>query len=129
MWTYKYIWIAPSLGLLQRSNLQRVCVLAVMALAFSCPISQECLFALVKLPLETIISSLTAAMHIIKGKLRSVPDPEQTPGTRGVPLDLYRSGSAPLTWWKLCDFLLCYAEGFFGLCPYTLAYHFNLNGG
>lgn len=25
VWTYKYIWIAPSLGLLQCSNLQRVC--------------------------------------------------------------------------------------------------------
>lgn len=116
-------------GIIQCSNLQRVCVSAVMAPALSCPISQECLFALVKLPLETIISSLTAAVHIIKGKLIGVPDPEGTEGTRGVPLDLYHSGSDPLTWQKLCDYLLWYARGFFSLCLYTLAYHSNLTGG
>lgn len=129
MWTYKYIRIAPSLGLLQRSNLQRVCVSAVMAPALSCPITQKCLFALVKLPLETIISFLTAAMNIIKGKLIGVPDPEGTQGTHGVPLDLYHSGSDPRMWWKLCDYLLWYAEGIFSLRLYTLAYHSNLTGG
>lgn len=84
-----------------------------MTPALGCPISQECLFALVKLPLETVISSLTGAVHLIKGKLIGVPDPQGTQGTRGVPLDLNHSASDPLTWWKLCDYLLRYAEVFF----------------
>lgn len=129
MWTYKYVRIEPSLGLLQHSNLQSVCVSAVMAPALGCPISQDSLFALVKLPLETIISFLTVAMCILKGKLIGVPDPEGTQGTCGVSLDLYHSGSDPLTWWKLCDYLLWYAKGFFSLCLYTLAYLSNLTGG
>lgn len=67
-----------------------------MAPAFGCSISMR-LFALVKLHLETIISSLTAAMHVIKGKLLAVPGPEGNCGTHGVSLDLYQSGSDPLT--------------------------------
>lgn len=70
MWTYKYLCIAPSLGLLQRSNLQRVCVSAVMTPARCCPISQECPAVLVTLLLQTVISSLPAAVE--KGKLSEV---------------------------------------------------------
>lgn len=129
MRAYKYIWIAPSLGLLQRSNLQRVCVSAVMALALGCPISQEHRFALVKLPFEIVISCLAAAMHIMKGKLIGVPDPAGTQGTCGVPLDLYHSDSDPEAWCKLCNCLLRYAKGFFSPCLCALAYHSNLSGG
>lgn len=107
----KYIiGIVPSLGLLQCGNLQRVCVSPVMALARGCPISQECLFALVKLPLDTVISPFTAAVGVIKGKLVGVPDPRGTQGTREVPLGLYhqRGGSSVIIsrgmpW----DFSLC----------------------
>lgn len=84
-----------------------------MALALGCPISQEHRFALVKLPFEIVISCLTAAMRIIKGKLIGVPDPRGTQGTCGVPLNLYHSDSDPVMWCKLCDYLLWYAEGFF----------------
>lgn len=70
MWTYKYLCIAPSLGLLQRSNLQRVCVSAVMTPARCCPISQECPAVLVTLLLQTVICSLPAAVE--KGKLSEV---------------------------------------------------------
>lgn len=129
MWTYKYICVAPSLGLFQRGNLQRVCVSAVMAQALSCPISQECLFALVKLPLKTVIRALTADMHIVKGKLIGVSDSDGTQGTHGVPLDLHHLGSDPLTRWRLGHYLLWYAKGIFGLCLYTLTCHSNLTGG
>lgn len=70
MWTYKYLCIAPSLGLLQRNNLQRVCVSAVMTPALCCPISQECPAVLVTLPVQIAISSLPAAVE--KGKLSEV---------------------------------------------------------
>lgn len=62
-----------------------------------------CLFALVKLPLKTVISPFTAAVGVIKGKLVGVPDPRGTQGTREVPLDLYL---------QLCDYLSCHAQGF-----------------
>lgn len=78
---YKYvIGVVPSLRLLQWGNLQHACVSAVMAVARGCPISQECLFALVKLPLDTVISLLTAAVGVIKGKLVGVPDPQRDSG-------------------------------------------------
>lgn len=83
-----------------------------MAPAFGCSISM-CLFALVNLPLETIISSLTAAVHLIKGKIIAVPGLKGNQGNRGISLDLYHSGSDPLTWWKLCNYILRYAEDFF----------------
>lgn len=90
MWTYKYLRVAPSLGL--RSNLQRVCVSAVMAPTLYCPVSQECLSALVKLPVGAFISCCAYG----EGEaLIGVPDPEGTWSNFGVPLDLCPLGSDP----------------------------------
>lgn len=90
MRTYKYLRVAPSLGL--HSNLQRVCVSAVMAPALCCPIAQECLSALVKLPVGAVISCRVYG----KGEaLIGVPDPEGTWSNCGVPLDLCLFGFRP----------------------------------
>lgn len=123
MWTYKYLRVAPSLGL--HSNLQRVCVSAVMAPALCCPISQECLSALVKLPVEAVISCRAYG----KGEaLVGVPDPEGTWSNLGVLLDLCPSGSDPPMRWKLCDYILQCARGFCSLYLYALAYRSHLTG-
>lgn len=123
MWTYKYLKVAPSLGL--HSNLQRICVSAVMAPALCCPISQECLSALVKLPVEAVISCRAYG----KGEaLVGVPDPEGTWSNLGVLLDLCPSGSDPPMRWKLCDYILQCARGFCSLYLYALAYRSHLTG-